>query len=226
MTVPNNVSVLVVVPAYNAGEHLRELVSRIRVFVCPENLLIVDDGSNDDTRAILEELKVKHLSFRHNQGKGAALKAGFNYAIHHGYRSVLTLDADLQHAPEEIPRFFAVDNGRQVVIGTRNMTLRNMPFERWMTNSLTSIIVSIFSRRHIRDSQSGFRLLPASVLKAIPLRASNYDFESEILFKAGALGCSVTEVPISTIYRETESFINPTKDTLRFIRQIWRRIWF
>jgi len=221
----NQHSVLVVVPAYNAARYLPELVTRVRKYVCEANLLVINDGSTDGTLELLRNLEVSYISFPQNRGKGAALAAGFNYAVRHGYRSVLTLDADLQHLPEEIPGFFAVDNGRRMVIGTRRMNLKIMPISRWLTNNLTSLIISIFSAGRIRDSQSGFRLIPTSVLKAIPLKTVNYDFESEMLFKAGALGCEVREVPITTVYVESRAYINPLKDTLRFVRQIWKRIW-
>lgn len=151
--------------------------------------------------------------------------SGFDYAIKKQFRSVLTIDADLQHLPEEIPRFFALDNGRRLIVGTRNMNLKNMPFERWLTNNLTSMIISVFSTQRVRDSQSGFRLLPTEILKEILLKSVGYDFESEMLFKAGALGCIIVEVPISTIYEGSTSYINPLLDTTRFIRQIWKRIW-
>jgi hypothetical protein len=152
--------------------------------------------------------------------------AGYDYAVQNQYRSVLTLDADLQHLPEEIPRFFALDNGQRLVLGTRAIDLSTMPFERWLTNNLTSLIISIFSTARVRDSQTGYRLVPTSVLKALQVRSVNYDFESEILFKAGALGCEIVEVPISTVYEGSHSYINPLIDTGRFIRQIWKRLWY
>jgi len=225
MTAINQYAILVLVPAYNAAEHLGELITRLRRFVCDEHLLFVDDGSTDGSRDTLEKEGVRFISFGHNRGKGAALMAGFNYAIKKGYRSVLTVDADLQHLPEEIPPFYALDDGRRLIIGTRRMTLKIVPFDRWLTNNLTSLIISVFSSQRIRDSQSGYRLIPTEVLRAIPLRTVRYDFESEMLFKAGAVGCPVAEVPISTVYAGSRSYINPLVDTGRFIRQIWKRIW-
>lgn len=219
-------AVLVLVPAYNAGKYLSELIPRIREFVCDENLLFVNDGSKDDTLEKLKELKVNYLSFPQNRGKGAALVAGFNYAIENGYRSILTIDSDLQHLPEEIPGFFAKDNGQKVIIGTRKMNPKIMPLDRWLTNNLTSLIISIFSTARVRDSQSGYRLIPAALLKAAPLETVKYDLESEMLFKAGAARFAVGEVPISTIYEGSHSYINPIIDSGRFIRQIWKRIWY
>ncbi len=221
----NRNAALVLVPAYNAGKYLPELIARLRQFVSDDNLLFVNDGSTDDTGSLLQEHGVRFIAFPQNRGKGAALMAGFRYAIDNKYRSVLTIDADLQHLPEEIPRFLTLDNGHRLIIGTRKMTLAIMPFDRWLTNNLTSMIISVFSTQRVRDSQSGFRLIPTEVLEAIQLKTVNYDFESEMLFKAGAVGCDIAEVPISTIYEGSTSYINPLRDTGRFIRQIWKRIW-
>ncbi|MDH3938954.1 MAG: glycosyltransferase family 2 protein, partial [candidate division Zixibacteria bacterium] len=195
------------------------------VWVCPDNLLFVNDGSTDGTLPKLKEHGVNYISFPENRGKGAALMAGFDYAIERDYRSVLTIDADLQHAPEELPGFYALDNGHRLVMGTRDIDLRVMPFARWLSNNLCSLIISVFSTQRIRDSQSGYRLIPTSLLRAMRLRTVGYDFESEMLFKAGAAGYEVGEVSVPTIYEDSVSFINPFADTGRFIRQIWRRIW-
>lgn len=226
MSETNRLSTLVLIPAFNAEKYIKPLVDRVREFVCDENLLIINDGSLDGTEDALRQVGVRHLSFTHNQGKGAALMVGYDYAVKNQYRSVLTLDADLQHLPEEIPRFFALDNGRRLVLGTRDIDLSIMPFERWLTNNLTSLIISIFSTARVRDSQTGYRLVPTSVLKALQVKSVNYDFESEILFKAGALGVEIVEVPISTVYEGSHSYINPFVDTGRFIRQIWKRLWY
>jgi len=220
----NQQSVLVLIPAYNAGKYLDELIPRCLKFVCDSNLLLVNDGSSDNTLELIKKHDVKYISFPENRGKGAALMAGFDYAIKENYRSVLTIDADLQHLPEEIPRFFALDNGKRLIMGTRDINLKIMPFARWLTNNLTSMIISIFSSQRVRDSQSGYRLIPTEVLEAIPLKTVKYDFESEMLFKAGAVGCTIAEVPISTVYEGSQSYINPFVDTGRFIRQIWKRI--
>ena len=221
----NRNSVLVIIPAYNAAKYLPELIERLKTYVCPTNLLFVNDGSTDRTLDLLKEHRVNYISFYQNKGKGAALQRAFDYAIENDYRSVLTLDADLQHRPEEIYRFYAADDGHHMIVGARRISLRVMPFSRWWSNNLTSIIVSVFSKARVRDSQSGYRLIPTRVLKGIPLKTVGYDFESEMLFKAGALGFAMAEVPISTVYDGSESYINPLKDTLRFVRQIWKRIW-
>ena len=218
-------NVLVVVPVYNAEQHLPELIGRCRRVIDDSCLLFINDGSTDDSLAIMKAQDVNYLSFPANRGKGAALKAGFDYATRHGFQAVLTLDADLQHLPEEIPRFLNRNDGLKLLLGTRRIKRGHMPPERRLSNNLTSLIVSVFSTQRVRDSQSGFRLIPTSLLRSTRLKTVNYDFESELLFKAGALGYRIAEVPISTVYEGSRSFINPLADTLRFIRQMWRRIW-
>ncbi|MBD3256843.1 glycosyltransferase [candidate division GN15 bacterium] len=216
---------LILIPAYNAADHLPELLKRVMQVVPSEDVLVVNDGSTDRTVDCLRESKVTFISFPENRGKGAALRAGYAYAVDNDYRSVLSLDADLQHLPEEIPAFLEADNGGRVIIGTRRIEKALMPPHRLMTNNLTSLIISIFSRTRIRDSQSGFRLVPTRLLRQVRLGADMYDLESELLFKAGALRWEVVEVPVSTVYGEEASHIHKVRDTLRFIRQIWRRIW-
>ena len=138
---------------------------------------------------------------------------------------MLTIDADLQHPPEEIPAFYALDDGRSVILGTRAMSGPDMPPQRRLSNFLTSLLVSVFSTRRLRDSQSGFRLIPTVLLGELKLQADDYDIEADLLFKAGALGWPMIELPISTIYNGETTYIRPIPDTLRFIRLMWRRIW-
>ena len=221
----NRHKVLVIVPVYNAAGHLTELIARCRQILDGNDLLFVNDGSTDDSLEVLKKEGVGYITYPDNRGKGAALHTAFEYALDKGYRSVITLDADLQHLPEEIPAFVRADDGRTVLVGTRRMNLKIMPAGRWLSNNLTSIIVSVFSSARVRDSQSGFRLIPVEALRLVRLKCVGYDFESEMLFKIGALGYPIGEVPISTVYDGSQSFINPLKDTLRFIRQIWKRIW-
>lgn len=225
MTVNPDQRILIVIPAYNAARHLNELVERIIRSVPKLDILIVNDGSTDDTAEILATLPVRHLSLVQNSGKGAALLAGFDYARRNNYTAVLTLDADLQHAPEEIPRLLRKYSTQVIVIGARKVTQSSMPLQRKLSNSVTSLIISIFSGQCVRDSQSGFRLFPISLLDNLDLKCSDYDLESELLFKSGAAGIEIVEVAVSTIYRQANSHISPVPDILRFIRQIWNRLW-
>jgi glycosyltransferase involved in cell wall biosynthesis len=216
---------LILIPAYNAGRHLNELVQRVKKAVPDSDVLIINDGSTDDSAGILKNLDVISLTNSPNRGKGYTLQRGFDYAIKNNYDYVVTIDADLQHLPEEIPRFFESEIKADIYIGTRNLKSPDMPIDRKLTNNLTSLIISLFSGRRIRDTQSGYRMLSIEILKGMNIESIGYDFESEQLFQAGALNTTIDEIPISTVYADSLSYINPLLDTLRFIKLIWRRIW-
>jgi glycosyltransferase involved in cell wall biosynthesis len=217
----------VIIPAYNAGSTIGELVDRAAKFVDKQDLVIVDDGSTDQTFERARSTGAVVLRHQSNRGKGEALKTGFSRAWQRDYRALITMDADLQHEPESIPDF--IRKARTfpgIIIGTRKRNLKIMPFARWLTNHLTSVIVSILGGQSVRDSQSGYRLIPIAVLREITLKAEKYDLESEILIKASRKGFRIAEVPIKTIYGGGRSFINPLVDTGRFIKLMWRSLWW
>jgi glycosyltransferase involved in cell wall biosynthesis len=216
-------SLLAVLPGYNVARYLPDLIPRIQRIVPDAGVCLVDDGSADDTADCAEGLGATVLRHPGNRGKGEALKTGFEHAVEHDFAAVLTLDADGQHLPEEIPRFVASwRSGHAVVVGSRMQANENMPWLRKRTNEVTSAIVSRLAGQEIEDSQSGYRLIDTQVLRRITLESSRYDLESEILIKAGRLGYSIGAVPITSVYHDQESSINPFVDTLRFLRLLWR----
>ncbi len=216
---------LLIIPAYNAAEHLCELIDRISRIYPKRHVLVINDGSIDNTAQILQKSGVRQIFFERNRGKGAALLAGYHWARAQGYSAVISIDADLQHAPEEIASVIKERRRTAVVLGSRMSDPRAMPLHRRLSNNLTSLIVSIFSGRRIRDTQSGFRLVPGRLLRGISARSRGFAFESELALDFGLRGGEFREVPISVIYRGGHSHIHPFADTLRFIRIIWRRLW-
>jgi len=221
-----NPKILIIVPAFNAARYIPRLFPQLIECFPPDQVLFVNDGSSDNTDEMLAGLDCHKISFEVNQGKGAALKAGFDFAVKHGFDAVITIDADLQHKPEHLPDFCARYDSGDLLIGTRSIRPELMPLARLLTNNLTSLIISIFGCTRMRDSQSGFRLIKTTVLRRLRLTSRRYDTESEMLFQAGYLGVTTGEVPIDTVYEGSHSFINPFKDTTRYIRQIWRRLWY
>ncbi|MCK4384815.1 MAG: glycosyltransferase family 2 protein [candidate division Zixibacteria bacterium] len=219
---------LVLIPAYNAGSTISELIEKTSEFVDKSDILVIDDGSKDQTFALAQRAGVVVLKHETNEGKGEALKTGFKYAQNKNYEALFTIDADLQHDPSSIRDFLqkANQNFSGIIIGTREINLKKMPLARWLTNNLCSAILSILSGQRIRDSQSGYRLISTQVLKRLKLKAKKYDLESEILVKAGRSGFKIDSVPIRTIYRGSKSFINPFVDTGRFIKLMWRTLWW
>lgn len=220
-------NLLVIIPAYNAAATIVNLIEKTALHIEKQDVVVVDDGSEDQTAALAKKAGVSVLRHHHNRGKGAALKTGFGYAIDNGYAAVITLDADLQHDPRFIPDFVAKSREDvDVLIGTRKRNPRNMPFNRWLTNHVTSVIISVLAGQSIRDSQSGYRWISVEVLKRIKLVSERYDLEPELLIKAGRLGFRTEDVFISTIYTQGKSYINPLGDTERFIHLMWRSLWW
>ncbi len=215
--------VLAILPAYNVARHLPELLPRILKLTPAVQALVVDDGSNDQSAEVARKLGAEVVVHPRNLGKGEALKTGFAYLLEGAYRACITLDADGQHLPEEIPRFLSAwEGGALVVVGNRMAENERMPWLRKRTNEVMSHIVSALASQRIDDSQCGFRLIDARVLRAMHLESSRYDLESEILIKAGRLGYPVASVAISTVYHDEESSIHPLVDTVRFLRLLWR----
>jgi glycosyltransferase involved in cell wall biosynthesis len=220
--------ILVLIPAFNAEKTISSLIDQISAFIPGKDILVIDDGSTDRTYQLANESGANCFQHKKNKGKGEALKTGFEYAVKQRYSGVITLDADLQHDPEFIPEFISEsENGTSdILVGTRHIELKTMPFSRWLTNNVTSIIVSILGDTKVRDSQSGYRYISTEVLRSFKLATKKYELESEILIKAGRKGFKIAPLPISTIYHGSKSFINPLVDTGRFIKLMWKSLFW
>ncbi len=219
----------VVIPAYNPGLILPDILCRILELVPPEQILVVDDGSTDQTSARVESLGV--LLYRHpgNRGKGAALATGFRIMAERDFDYLLTLDADGQHDPAAIPRFLAaLTPGCGMIIGDRSQVPGEMPRLRRFSNSCSSSIVSALCGQAIPDSQCGFRLMRTELLRGLELSSTHYEFETELLLKIARTGQRITSLPVSSLYFSEASRIRKLRDTFRFAGLIlrsffWRR---
>jgi glycosyltransferase involved in cell wall biosynthesis len=214
----------VLIPAYNAAASLPGVIGGVQPYVSSQDVLVVDDGSSDGTREAAERAGVHVVSYPVNRGKGAALKTGFSWALDRGYEAVITLDADGQHDPESVPDFVRKwkESGADLVVGSRMADRRGMPLERVCSNALTSWVISRRAGQRIEDSQSGYRLIVAEVLRRVSLETDGYEMESELLIKAARSGFRIASVPIRTVYADEASFIHPLRDTGRFIALVWR----
>lgn len=216
--------VAVLIPALNASDTIGRLIRGVTRFVPHHHIVVVDDGSTDNTGKLAQDAGAMVVRHRENKGKGAALQTGFRYVLEGQYKGVIVLDADGQHDERYIPAFlgraFREDVG--IIIGSRMDHVGAMPRLRVLTNRLTSACVSALARQRIPDSQSGYRYIRADVLKAIRLRTTRYDTESEMLIQAGRKGYRIDSVPISSIYGREKSTIRPVRDTLRFIFLVMR----
>lgn len=215
----------VIIPTYNEAKAIGELVRQI----CNQNVdvVVVDDGSQDNT----SEIALKHgaivLRNLNNEGKGVSLIKGFNYAVNEDFDAVITMDGDGQHKVSDIPYFIrmAEYSSSGILIGNRMSKPKDMPWVRIITNKFMSWLISGIAKQKIMDTQCGFRLIKKEVLKKLSLKTHKYETESEILIKASRMGFKIESVPIKSIYKEEESRINPFLDTLRFIRFILGELW-
>jgi glycosyltransferase involved in cell wall biosynthesis len=206
-----------VIPAFNEEHNIAAVVEGVRPFVTAT--VVVDDGSADNTAGAARAAGAIVLRHEFNVGKGAALKTGFRYLVNSGYDGAVTIDADGQHDPAEIPLFIAAaEQGYDMVIGNRMSNVSTMPFIRRFANHASSFLISLFLGQNVRDSQNGFRYYKLTSVLSLPLKANKYDLETEVIFKVGRAGYRIGWVPTRTIYRtEARSKINSLTDTLRFV---------
>jgi glycosyltransferase involved in cell wall biosynthesis len=211
--------VAALIPALNASKSIVKVVEGVGRFLPRQSIIVVDDGSSDNTGQLVQTTGAVLLRHKRNRGKGAALQTGFKYVIDRCYDGVVVLDADGQHDEKFIPEFIsrATREDVGILIGSRMDQVGEMPIIRVMTNRITSALVSALARQKIPDSQSGYRYIRVDILKDLSLRTSRYDTESEMLIQVGRKGYRIGSLPITSIYREEESAISPGRDTLRFL---------
>ena len=210
----------VVIPAYNEAATIMDVASRtIRQI---KNVIIVDDGSTDGTAEALVDLPVTLLRNSTNCGKAASLWRGFQQALAAGASGVVTLDGDGQHAPEDIPRLLAeaAFYPDHVIIGARRGDQRRAVFWRYVANRVADFWVSWAAGCSFADSQSGFRVYPASLLSCVRVKhgkVRSFVFESEILIEATRSGHRSLAVPIEALRRPgaRPSYFRPVLDIAR-----------
>jgi glycosyltransferase involved in cell wall biosynthesis len=210
-------TVCCIIPAYQESRTIKEVVILAQKHC--SRVIVVDDGSTDNTGQIAEENGAKVLRHSRNTGKGAALRTGFEYAFDRGYKIIITLDGDLQHNPQSIPRFIEkIEEGFDVVVGSRSSTQSDeMPFLRKLSNLITTQILRLFFKVPITDSQSGYRAFRRRVLGAIQIRDDGFAAETEILIDAQRAGFKISEIPIATNYGDEESKIRAHRDITRWL---------
>jgi glycosyltransferase involved in cell wall biosynthesis len=222
--------IVAVIPAYNEARTIRDVATRT-LRVLPE-LIVVDDGSTDATAAELEGLRLTVISNPENLGKGASLWRGFAVALAEGADAVVTLDADAQHQPEDIPRLveaWRAQPGR-IVIGARVLDRDKAPPLRAFANRFANFWVAWAAGCRVIDSQSGFRVYPAALLRHVKVAhgpGARFAFESEIQIEAGRAGVRSAAVPIATIYPPSAraSYYRAAADTARIVCMIaWKLV--
>lgn len=215
-----NEDVVIVFPAYNAETTLSPVVDGLRHFLPGAQIIGINDGSADGTGALLRTACDRTIDFTANQGKGAALRAGFAAALETDCRAVLTIDSDGQHDPAFSPSILATLDRAHIAIGTRDLSLEQVPRHRRIANFLSSAATRIVSGGAVRDSQSGYRAIRREVLEEIHAEGDRYEFETDFIIRASHAGFTMANVPISTIYGP-RSYFREFHDAMRVIGVLW-----
>jgi len=216
----NDTSILALIPAWNEMQRIGPIVEKTRAYL---PLLVVDDGSSDDTSAAASAVGATVVRHSRNQGKGVALMTGFAWALERDYEAVLTLDADGQHDPADIPKFLAAHEAGvgDLVIGRRDFS--QMPFPRFLSNPFGSWLLSQVLGARIYDNQSGYRLHSRRLLEMLNLTTTGFELEVEVIVQAVCAGMRIGWVDIRTIYGiDKVSYFHPIKDSARFLGMVWR----
>jgi glycosyltransferase involved in cell wall biosynthesis len=219
----NRPGIAAVIPAYQEEKHVGEVAKRARAQL--EHVLVVDDGSSDGTAERAQSAGVDIVVHPQNRGKGESIKTGLRYWFDRGSEYVVLLDADGQHLPEEISRFVDAtvsEADAKIFVGSRMNDTKTMPLLRRMVNRYMSNKISRICGQAIPDTQCGFRMLHRDIIPEVLRGASRFEYETEMLIIASRRGHRIASVPISTIYSDEVSSINPVRDTLRFFKLMRR----
>ena len=189
----------VIIPAHNEESTIGDVIDKVKDHA--DTIIVVDDGSTDDTFNEAINQNVRVLKHQINLGKGAALKTGCDYAYIHGAKNIVVIDADGQHDPKHIPSFFNKLENKDIVFGFRKQD-RKMPsvlkFGNWFINQTFQVLYDI----NVKDSQSGYRGFTAPSYKKIRWNASDYYMETEMLINTSKHKLTYDMVPIETIYSD------------------------
>jgi len=214
-------NVWVVIPAYNEEKNLKSLL--LELTNKGLSVLVIDDGSKDNTFDIAQSCATVAIRNNKNLGKGGSLNKGISFLLaNKKFDCIITMDADNQHSVSDIDGFLEVAiGGEALVVGNRMGNPQGMPKIRVCTNKFMSWLMSKIIGQYVPDTQCGFRLIKREILEKVTIETSKYEVESEILFKASKLGYNIKSIPIKSIYfKQNVSKINPLFDTIRFFRFI------
>ena len=217
----------ILIPAYRAGSSVAGVVGRLRALHPDLPVLVVDDGSDDDTATAAREAGACVLVQPVNGGKGTSLSAGLSEAAARGWTWALAMDSDGQHSPSDVERFLSHMPASRcaVVVGARDLRPRSMPWPRVFSNLATTMLLEWQAGCRLWDSQCGFRMYRVDAVRATRLPTTGrFEWESGALVRLALAGWKVEHVGISTVYGEAGSHIRPWRDTARFVR-LWLGLW-
>ncbi len=223
----------IVIPAFNESATLAGVIDGLKLARSPQlttEIILVDDGSTDDTAAIRRAHGAVVLRHIINRGLGAALATGLLSALRRGADVIATCDADGQHAPSDVARAVQelLVSGADIAIGSRMLDRSGMPCSRRRANDLANLFTRIIFGVRMSDSQSGLRVFTRRAAERLRITATNYEVSSEICGEIGRLGLKLQEVPIQAIYTDYslskgQSFQVGIRTLSRLILSRWMR---
>ena len=214
-------NVWAVIPAYNEEKHISGIIRKVKNYV--GNVVVVDDGSKDNTKEAAEKSNAIVLRHIVNLGKGAALKTGCDYAARKNAKFIVVLDADAQHMPEDVPRFIEKLKKYDIVFSFRKSS-RKMPLVLRFGNWFISCFVSIMYGISLKDTQCGFRAFSRGAYRKIRWNAADYSMESEMISRAGKQKLKYTQIPISTIYSDKYKGTTVIDGIKIVLNMVWWRL--
>src|SRR5262249_54804343 len=212
-----------IIPAYQDEKHIGDIVRRTREQL--DHVLVVDDGSTDQTGQRARDAGAEVIVHNQNRGKGDAIKTGLEHYLRRETRWVILLDSDGQHLPEEIGRFLsAAVSATQPTffLGNRMSNATAMPFSRRVANRYMSRRISRLCGQRIPDTQCGFRMLDRQMIPLLLGGGERFDYDTEVLIIISRKGYRIESVSITTVYSDEVSKIRPLRDTIRFLNLMWR----
>jgi len=199
----------VIIPTYNNNQTIQQVIRDVLEYT--NQVIVVNDGSTDNTKEILREFKqIDVVSYSRNKGKGYALRQGFKAAWNKGYEYAITIDSDGQHFASDLPTFIqAIDeNPNTIIIGNRNMEQEGIPGKSSFGNRFSNFWFKFETGIKIPDTQSGYRLYPLKPLSKMFFFTKKYEFEIEVIVRAAWKGVKVSDVPIQVYYAPIESRVS------------------
>lgn len=218
--------IVVVVVSYNESRYIGRFLDKLKDKVPQKRIIVVDDGSTDKTRAIVEKSGIKCLTHMVNLGKGAAMKTGCEYAFKKMKAdAVVIMDGDDQHEVDDLKLFEkALKGGHDIVLGVRRLDAK-MPLMRVLGNKTMSILINIMFHKYLSDIPSGFKAFTKKAYKKILWHSSGYEVETEIAVRIAKSKLDAVEVPISTVYHGKEygfNMIDAVRILLKLPYWLWR----
>ncbi len=210
---------VVIIPTYDNGRTVCRVIEGVGKYV--SDIIVVDDGSRDGTAELLRGLAdITVVTHEKNRGKGRALKSGFAKARELGFTHAITLDADGQHFPSDLPAFFRLmaEHPQAIIVGSRDLRADGMPSKNTFANKFSNFWFRLYTGVSLPDTQTGFRAYPLDGLHGLPLLTSRYEAELELLIFAAWHNTPIVPLPIRVHYPPASERVTHFRPVADFAR--------